>query len=313
MKLLNYFFLVVFFSVHSFGDAHSFTMENDYLTGTDKHYTNGLFYTYMSDDASIPSILDIGNASQKNVAFSISQLMYTPEDLSVAEKQLDDGPYAGYLRLDYLIFQSTSNYFHEIGFNIGAVGPISYAEESQKFVHKISGNREPEGWDNQLENHLTAGVAYHFGIKTNKIDILDHKFDWLANIRFDRGNFYAGNLIGTTLRFGRDLPDNFYTGGNFIGGNESALLNFSKSSGFNWYIALGVNFNSIDKFFITDEDEEYTVQGVDYTVGEHLSFNLQYDNLEFSLYFKTTYLIHFDFDSDSFEKWGGIQFKWSGN
>ncbi len=310
MRFSYYLIVVSFLHLQLLGANHSFIMENDALTGTDRHYTNGLFYTYMQDTSSVPSWLDISNASQKDESYTLSQLMYTPDDLSKSEKQTDDLPYAGYLSLNYSIFQSTSNYFHEFGINIGVVGPLSRAEEVQKNVHKLNGNREPQGWHNQLGNQGTAGIAYQFAIKTNKIDMGDYKFDWLGNFRIDRGNFYSGALIGTTIRFGSDIPKNFYTGGNLVGGNESTLLNLSKSNDLIWHFAWGINFNSIRKFYIVDAAHEYTVEGIDYTVEKHFSTNIQYGSTEFSLILKSTYMNNLKFEEDTLAKWGGIQIKW---
>ncbi len=293
--------------------TNAFILENDTLTGTDKHYTNGIFYTWMSEnnDVSVPDLLDFGG-DQDNLAISFSHLTFTPADLSDPKVITTDMPYAGYMNLTLLFYKSTKNYFHEFGAGFGAVGPIAQSDRLQKEIHDITGNRQPEGWNNQLRNDYLLNFSYQFGLKTNVIDIGDFNFDWLANIRFDAGDFYSGALLGTTMRFGNYLPNNFKTTGNFFGGEESALLNFDTPDYFGWSISFGIFGNTIKRFYVVDEYEEYQIGNVDYAKGGLFTLSLYLGYFEVDLKVRSTYINNenLEINEDNVKKWGGINLIW---
>jgi len=122
-------------------------------------------------------------------------------------------------------------------------------------------------------------------------------------------------------RFGSFVPNNFKTTGNFIGGEESSLLNFGHKNGLDWSVSLGYFLNSIKRFYIVDEYEEYQLDHIHYTKGKVITFNIYYDNFEFALKLRSTYVQSNDtveglekdieeLDEESIKKWGGLTFRW---
>ncbi len=293
--LLRFFIICFFVFAKLNGATHSFMLENDLFTGTDQHYTNGAFYTVLEDDTAI----------------TLAQLMFTPTDIANNQKITDDYPYAGHIGLTWHFFLYNSNFFQNMGFSIGSVGPISKAELAQRKVHKARDITMPEGWHHQMENQATAGVLYQVGAKTKKLRVSDVEFDWTTNLRLDYGNFYSGANIGTIIRFGNHFPKNFPTTGAFFGGQESSMLNMKNVSGFKYSISLGIYGNKVDIFYVIDEAHGYNVEAIDYTVGEFASFNLYYKKFEVELQFKSVYVNETKIDLIKVtEHHGAFTFRW---
>jgi len=302
----------IFYCSFLYGAQHQLVFENDALTGTDKHYTNGIFYTYLEDNISIsiPKIIQIDNTHQSQ-AWSFSHLTFTPEDLSQEEPQLDDIPYAGYMNLRYLVFQNTDTYFHEFGVGIGVVGKITQSEKMQTIYHHISGNREPQGWDNQMGTRISYDLVYQYAHRCIDKKYDNYHFDMINNLRIDGGTFFTGLAIGTQVRFGNNLQKNFLTSGSFIGGDEATLLNFTSQKGYSWHIAFGVSLIGVEYFYLVDGEPSYNPSPIKYASVRHLQFAIQKDNLEVSLKIKSTNMNSYDlWKTKSLTQWGGLFFKW---
>jgi len=298
-KTILLLFVLLITPHYLYADKHAFIFENDFVAGKDSDYTNGFFYTWMSEDN-----------NQTNTAITFTHLMFTPDDISKKEKIDDDVPYAGYINLNFLLFKSTENYFHEFGVNIGAIGPIAQAKRFQKLAHHIISTTEPQGWDNQLKNKMIFGASYNIGYKTDVIDLELFEFDCINNARVDIGNFYNGGLISSTFRVGNNLQNNFVTTGNFIGGNESSLLNFKRKDTFGWSISGGFFLNKINHFYIIDKVKEKRISDIDYTTGEVISFNLHYRTFELSFKVKSIYRGDNRLFQGNITQWGGLSFRW---
>ncbi|PMG77948.1 hypothetical protein BCU84_09645 [Shewanella sp. 10N.286.51.B7] len=209
-------------------DWVQFTFENDafgLIDTSDNGYSNGLDWSWGKavvndyDDIDLPgwletlygwSYLNQGSNRQYQVSYSVSQRMYTPDDLQVDTLIEADRPYAG-----TLLWQSNlRSYADGIGDNLsitlGVVGPASLAEQTQKQVHKIIDAKEPLGWDNQLSNEAV------FRIQAQRL------YQWAytpisENVEFDsvlHGDASIGNLMshagaGLTFRIGNILNQSY--------------------------------------------------------------------------------------------------------
>lgn len=206
---------------------NTFTLhyENDFLSGTDRDYTSGLKLTwstpYTNDAAKagwpsffypLMSRLPLVNnpRQQKAVSLSIGQEIFTPGDKKNPDLIVDDRPYAGRTYIAAGFHSKTERKQHTWELNIGIVGPASYAEDSQKLVHKINGATDPKGWDNQLDNEITVDAVFETQWKvgppqfpqTFSYDFIPH-----AGARLGTVNIYAN--AGAEFRFGWDLPSDF--------------------------------------------------------------------------------------------------------
>ncbi len=94
---------------------------------------------------------------------------------------------------------------------VGMVGPASYAEETQKFVHKnITSSPIPQGWNHQLKNEL--GVILTYERKWRELydaSLLGVNFDVMPHVGTNLGNVNTDASIGTTFRFGYNLPRDY--------------------------------------------------------------------------------------------------------
>ena len=159
----------------SYRGALTVTVENDVATGSDNNYTNGVGVTWVSDAidtyekgslvrrwGEFWSFLPfVGNEGYRTyVSWSLAQEMHTPDDIKVANPPMDDQPYAGVLYLDSTIYARKDRWVHAWQLRVGVVGPVSQADNVQKWFHSWTGSDEPMGWDTQLPNEPILNVGY---------------------------------------------------------------------------------------------------------------------------------------------------------
>ncbi|MDT8318306.1 MAG: lipid A deacylase LpxR family protein [bacterium] len=233
-----YFLIIYFFSllfclflpVNSFAEhkaAHtSFTLENDLFTPdkTDRYYTSGMRLSFISstfdefnDENSYGWMreffgdMDLISADgyRRVVASGVGQIVITPDDITKTEDQPDDLPYAGLLYGFYSMNGQRAGRAETLSFMLGVIGPLSMAEESQKFLHKISGSHEPKGWRHQLKNELAINLSY------------DRRY-LLTSYR--PGNYWDIDLVGTGA---------LYLGNVITGANLSMAVVLGREHSFN--------------------------------------------------------------------------------
>ena len=301
--------LLSFLSVSLYSDTVSFTLENDFFgSKEDNHYTNGAFLVWMRDSEEESIFNEILSDMQTNTAVSLTHQMFTPIDKEASEPQWNDLPYAGYAKMNFLLYKSTENYFHEFGINIGAVGPMTKAEEIQDFFHKVVGDGRFKGWDNQLGDQWMAGVSYQFAYKTDALEWKGLKFDSISNIRAEAGNFYTGALVSTTVRIGSFAQKSFVTAGSFMVTDESDLLHADKVNGFQWDLSAGVFVNGVYNYYIVDEgiDMGYTIEPMKSTIGWQFALNLMYDSFRYTYKLKSSHV-----NDQRHKRWGGMTIGWT--
>jgi len=305
---------LLFGSSSIYADTYAFTFDDDGFANTaqDSRYTGGLFFTWMSENNDTLYDLPVMENLKTNSAISLTSLIFTPKNKRSKIPIYNDMPYAGYAKLNFLLYKSSSTYFHEFGINVGIVGPSAKAKQLQSEFHHLIGHSKPDGWDTQLRDHPTIGLSYNFAVKSFKKEIKGFKFDWTNNIRADAGNFYSGALVATSFRVGSRFYDTFTTTGNFIGGYESDLLNFDASKNFNWDITFGLFANKVFNYYIVDRarDIGYDIPDIGYITGEEITYSLYYKKVQYSFKLKSVYLHNNKFLSKASKQWGGITVKW---
>jgi hypothetical protein len=212
------------------GEYRTFTLyfENDVFEGTDRQYTNGVKLTWISpdlsgyaDDPRIPkwshSIAErlpfVGRPGTiKTISLSIGQNIYTPENISVAELMTDDRPYAGISYAGIGFSSKDSLRMDTVEINLGIVGPDSYAEQIQKTVHEWVGSPKPLGWQNQLKNEPVLNLYYERKWRFKQVAMgRDWGVDLIPHLGGAAGNAYTGINLGSHVRFGWRLPNDFGT------------------------------------------------------------------------------------------------------
>ena len=157
-------------------DSRFFTLtfENDAFVGEDDGFTNGLgltygrgpFISFTRDNIPRPlhwltkrTYISTRPDKVRGIAYTLFQTIQTPKDIAIPELQLDDIPYAGLLSLQTIMYAWDRNSSDQLTFQVGAIGPIAFADEAQTTIHELTGSQEPLGWDNQLENELVFSVS----------------------------------------------------------------------------------------------------------------------------------------------------------
>ena len=219
--------LLLLFTGNVSADTLNLSWDNDLLTGEDKGYTNGLRVSYLSEAAEKDTDCDLclsrrtrdrlavlpgmgDPQSQHALAFSLRQLMITPETIEARAPQYDDLPYVGYLSGGVTLWSWDRTSITGYGVTAGVVGPDSLAEEAQSWVHGITGSTNPRGWDNQLGTDWIGGIEVQHGqraFRSGNADELQQDVNWLASAR--ASNFVSNAQFGIGWRFGRNLPHNF--------------------------------------------------------------------------------------------------------
>jgi hypothetical protein len=232
--MLCFLVLAVSYPSHASGQnfwTQSLYFENDLFTGTDQNYTNGVKLSLISPNLSphaedgklprrvlefihqIPFIKESGPQFTHKVEFSIGQNMFTPTDISRYELIPDDRPYSGWLYVSTSyhrknIVNKVADFMDTVELQFGVIGPASFAEDTQKFVHKTFDRPRPDGWHNQLSNE--PGLVIAFERKWLFHPGLDgFGYDAIGHLGAAAGNVHTYANSGLEVRLGWNIPRNF--------------------------------------------------------------------------------------------------------
>jgi hypothetical protein len=152
--------------------AWALTFENDLFFQADQYYTNGVQLAWWSPQSTPASLTTklIGALCDENTCnpgtyeygrYKFGQLMYTPENITKARNQPYDRPWAGllYLSKDW-VYDADKAGRHSFTALVGVVGPYSYAEQTQKWIHETFTGKPPNGWDNQIGSEFALLLGY---------------------------------------------------------------------------------------------------------------------------------------------------------
>jgi lipid A 3-O-deacylase len=200
----------------------SIYLENDYFGGTDRHYTNGAKISYLSGDLatwgqegwrrSFVELLPFVNreGAQKNFGLAIGQNMYTPQDTDAFVPDPTDRPYAGWTYIELSFVSKTETVMDTLSFQVGMIGPHSYADTTQRHVHEWIDSNRPNGWEYQLEDELGVNIVYErnwrlYARAFNRI----LGADFIPHLGGSLGNVQTYVNAGGTVRLGFNLPSDF--------------------------------------------------------------------------------------------------------
>jgi lipid A 3-O-deacylase len=169
-------------------DGWQFEIDNDVLARerTDRWYTNGVRLTRSvlrpSAELDRPSthVLALGKAllgasvkdesSMFGVHWMLGQNMYTPRDISRADPQPNDRPWAGWLyaglavdgtRKGGSLLGRRGDFYQQTELKLGVIGRPSGADGLQRLVHdKWTGSTVPAGWHWQVRRRVGVQLAH---------------------------------------------------------------------------------------------------------------------------------------------------------
>jgi hypothetical protein len=200
----------------------SIYFENDYFGGTDRHYTNGAKISYLSGDLtswgqegwrrSFVELLPFVNreGAQKNFGLALGQNMYTPLDTDAFIPDPADRPYAGWTYIELSFVSKTETAMDTLSFQVGMIGPHSYADTTQRHVHEWINDSRPNGWEYQLEDEVGVNIVFErrwrlYGRAFNRI----LGADFIPHLGASLGNVQTYANAGGTVRLGVNLPSDF--------------------------------------------------------------------------------------------------------
>ena len=300
--------MIVFFSIATVkADVWTISVQNDVVSGTDKHYTNGISYDWMSNKhnrnemktshgsyvdfvysvfSSVP-YLSIAS-EQVSAGFQIAQDIYTPADTMEKELIEDDIPYAGHLYSKYSLFEWQENAAEETYFRLGIVGPASGGEWVQKSFHRLIGNDQPQGWHHQLENQATFGVGYSRSmllLKTTYENGLSS--DLAPSYGLEIGNFSTAAFVGFLFRFGRNYPQKPVPAS--VAGHVSLnnkLAYHSEGRDIGWLISAGFFANAVAYTLVVDSSEHHDVERKNFLGAGVVGLTLYLNQIEITFSFQ---------------------------
>ncbi len=225
----------------------SFTLyvENDkFFAGTDRHYTQGLRATWLSNDLSrfddpvnFPFATFVAkrfrpflaenfpgvSALRRGVSFG--QNIYTPADTSTGQLQPADRPYAAWLYLGWTFHVlrdgDATNPARTSVFEVttGIVGPSALGKFAQNGWHDLIGVPPAEGWKHQLRHEPGLNLVWERKLRYSSDETRDthgperqgFAADFIPHYGLSLGNVSTYANVGAEVRAGLRLPRDFGT------------------------------------------------------------------------------------------------------
>jgi lipid A 3-O-deacylase len=237
----------------------SLSLDNDGLLGSDRGYTNGLFFKFNSNSTvdidnnspfllkTIGQWLPLQQQTNKGWSITVGQQIWTPTDLTSLFEGENDRPYTGFLFIEANIFEFSADSANKYSLMLGAVGPDAFGESSQKSVHSLIGSPKPMGWGRQIENQTVFNLSYEGQrLLTRSAGWFDKDYDTGLSGRVNVGNYQSEIALGSTIRWGNNLHESFASVG-AMPGNYIDLSVLSKShSGQFYYLSLEARYRFQD-------------------------------------------------------------------
>ena len=202
--------------------VHFFTYENDARYNTDRLYTSGVqFSTKRSRDergrfarawtGALCRIAGCENATLLTSQTNVGQLIYTPQDITVATPQPYDRPWAGLLYYEqvYAFLSADQRTLTTLTAQAGLTGPASLAEPAQKLLHRLLDRPRPEGWSHQIGGSLAvlASVEQRRAVDALSTDLWRGvRLNTAAYWRVAGGTLMNYGAVGMAVVIGKDLP-----------------------------------------------------------------------------------------------------------
>ncbi len=197
-------------------EAVRLSIDNDFfnfrLSGTDRYFTNGIrldyYYTPQKKHFTDRLFIKFSEDRNKNSkGFGLAQFMFTPGIITESEVQQGDRPYAGALYGIYSMQTIDESEKLKLTTEIfgGVMGPMSLADKTQVWFHKILNSTTPEGWENQIPNDII--LNYNMNIEAVVVQPTQN-LSVNAIAETYSGTLYNGAGVGFVLKLGK-FQDNF--------------------------------------------------------------------------------------------------------
>jgi len=237
----------------------SFSFENDVFASTDRHYTSGVRFSFMTQPADDPGwVRNAANwlpfvdpQSAVRFEYAVGQSIYTPHDIKLRYPDPDDRPYAGWLYTTIGLVAETGSTLDQFQIGLGVVGPWSLAEQTQTLVHEVTGATRPEGWGDQLHNEPTVQIFYQRSWRAFASgQLFGFEIDATPHVGGALGNALTYANAGFTIRLGYELPQDF--GPPRLAPVLAGSSFFRPQERFGWYLFAGVDGRAVARNIFLD-------------------------------------------------------------
>ncbi|GAB3896436.1 lipid A deacylase LpxR family protein [Spirosoma agri] len=179
---------------------------------SDRYYTNGIHLKVLSNYwRKWPTQYTLLKLAPKDnrrydyqYDFGVGQEMYTPRNLTVANRPLypNDHPYAGFLYMSWGLVTSDVVGGRKLTSKLvlGVIGPLSGAAEVQREFHVAEKFSKPMGWGTQMPNDPV--ISYSIGYEARLIPRYTPFFDVIGRVDATLGMLSNQASMGTLLRIG---------------------------------------------------------------------------------------------------------------
>lgn len=192
--------------VRSFGAAY----QNDLLTAsfdttTDYYYTGGTFFElnlrWLERNPVSRILVCLPHGRNESFGIGYAHVAYTPTNIESDSILVGDRPFSGaiYVGLNRVSCDSAKRMRLTSRLDVGAMGPISFAYQTQKFIHAHTNNPEPRGWQYQIENDLYL----NYSVRLEKGLITNNAFELIGYGSTNIGTIYMNATGGMKIRAGR--------------------------------------------------------------------------------------------------------------
>jgi hypothetical protein len=201
--------------------AFGLFVENDVFALSDGGYTSGVDLVWLSPELGsgrgrTPRWVDklsrrlapgFKQGAGRCASFSISQRMYTPEDITRRDLIKDDRPYAGVLMAGLGFHFRTGDRMDTLRFEAGIVGPHSFAGDFQELLHGAFHWKLPQGWEHQLRDEPVLGLEFDRRQRLRAASGGDGpKWELIGHLGGNLSNLLTAFGGGIEVRVGWNLP-----------------------------------------------------------------------------------------------------------
>jgi len=178
--------------------------DNDFFSGTDRYYTQGIKIELIAGIAKkIPSskiLLRLPGTTMNYYGLALEQDGFTPRSIRKDSIQYGERPYCGsfFLSNNLISMNKEMKIRLNTQIDLGMIGPAAKGEEEQTAIHKAIGGLEPLGWQYQVKNDLI--LNYRTGVEKGLFS--NSYFDLMAISEAKVGTMYDDLSGGIFLRLG---------------------------------------------------------------------------------------------------------------
>lgn len=204
----------------------SIIAENDnFASNDDRHYTNGLRFSYLSPAIASDSgwnnafetfnsftpVFNSESGVTRHTNWIIGQSLFTPEKTQLTIPDPKDRPYAGWMYGGIgLIQDNNSQSLDNIELLLGVVGPAAAGRQTQNDFHQFILQPTAKGWDYQLKNEPGAMLSFNRTWRYHSDNLLPFaEAEFLPEAGATLGNVMTYANVGGIVRMGKNLKADY--------------------------------------------------------------------------------------------------------